>query len=140
MTQTRLQSYLDYLWAHNGSATRRKLEPKLCSGPEMSFFLLYLDLSREGFSIVLFVHLCEALCHLGGLVHSQEPEVTVVDVHDGPQVADVGTQLLILLSTGLCHACCYRLHRVEDDWGDLQAQTHLSDEFRARLACVVLKV
>lgn len=82
----------------------------------------YLDLSSEVFTLITSVWLLEALSHLCGLVHSQEPEVAVIDVHGGPQVADVrlGHATLLITWCG-CHGSGDGHHRVEDDWRDLQA-------------------
>jgi len=94
MTQTRLQGHLDHLWANSTSSAGK--------GPRYSHIpkkerLSYLNLSGEALALVAPVGLSEALSHLSGLVHPQEPEVTGVDVPDSPQVTDVRWQVLALL-------------------------------------------
>lgn len=61
--------------------------------------LWYLDLGGKALTLVASILLPKALCDLGGLVHPKEPVVTVVDVHNCPQVTAARLQVLILLVT-----------------------------------------
>lgn len=115
MTQTGLQSHLYNLRANNSSSKRSK--PSLTFYNECSARTLwYLDFDAKALPFISSVRFSEALGDLGGLVHSQEPVVTVVDVHDRPQVTDIGLRCLALLILLLCrHGGCYRCHGVEDE-------------------------
>lgn len=83
----------------------------------------YLDLGGKALAVVAPILLSEALGDLCGLVHSQEPVVTAVDVHDRTEVADVHlrrrTLLFVLLRR---HGGCYCLHCVEDERRDLEEE------------------
>lgn len=83
----------------------------------------YLDLSAKALALIASVWLSVALSHLGSLIHSQEPEVTGVDVHDRPQVTNINLWFQTLLITLLRrHRCCYRYDRVEDEGGNLKVE------------------
>lgn len=81
----------------------------------------YLHLGREILALVASVVLPEALCHLHCLIHAQEPEVTAVNVPDGPKVLRLHCHLPTLFVPPLrSHGCRDVHHRVKDEWGDLR--------------------
>lgn len=120
MTQTGFQSHLDHLSGDQTLSTGNRSDLLIIKFENEVFFseaeMSYLDLCCKVLALVVSVLLSEALRDFRGLVHSQEPVVTAINVHDRPEVTGVRLHLLILLLMLLCcHGSCYRHHCVEDE-------------------------